>query len=84
MTCTDVLTESWVYRFKRLYVANRLQFPIEMAFKGDGWEVGGVTDGRKYVRMFSFGTPKEGETVTFPVKMHGTDANGKHFEMELI
>jgi hypothetical protein len=55
-----------------------------MAFKGDGWEVGGVTDGRKYVRMFSFGTPKEGETVTFPVKMHGTDANGKHFEMELI
>lgn len=68
-------------RFKRLCLERRLEFPLEMAVKGDGWEIGGMTDGKGHVRMFHLGTPAG--SVCWPLTLDGIDANGKHFTIEV-
>ena len=81
MTAFDVVRESFAERFKLLRLERRLQFPLEMALKGDGWEIGGMTDGAGNVRMFKFGTPAG--SLPLPLTLDGIDANGTKFSVEV-
>ena len=77
----DTVRDSFAERLKRLCLEKRLQFPLEMAVKGDGWEIGGMTDGNGYVRMFRLGTPAG--SLPLPLTLQGIDANGKQFTVEV-
>ena len=77
-------TEAFSRKFKRLYASQGLKFPIEMSFKCGDWEVGGITDGKKHCQMFELGTAPSDGAFTLPLTLHGVDANGKQFELELI
>ena len=81
MTAFDLVRESFAERFKRLCLERRLEFPLEMALKGDGWEIGGMTDGNGDVRMFHIGTPAG--SLPLPLTLEGIDANGKQFTIEV-
>lgn len=83
MTAFDAVRDSFAEKFKRAYLRYGLRFPMEMSFSGQGWEVGAFTDGNGDVRMFTCGTPPT-MTDSFPCRvMHGVDANGKHFMVEV-
>ena len=81
MTPFDAQRDSFAKRLKRLCLEKRLQFPMEMAVKGDGWEIGGMTDGAGYVRMFRLGTPAG--SLPLPLTLDGIDATGKQFTIEV-
>ena len=81
MTAFDVVRGSFSERLKRVCLERRLQFPMEMAIKGDGWEIGGMTDGKGDVRMFRIGTPAG--SLPLPLTLQGIDANGKQFTIEV-
>ena len=83
MTSFDVVRDSFAEKFKWLYLKKQLQFPMELSFAGDGWEIGAMADGNGDVRMFTCGAPPI-KVDSFPCRvMHGVDANGRHFTVEV-